>query len=645
MVLYDNSYRPTADPSEEIARESANPIDEPLVSIEWIQDKLAEGKVKFRVFYENCEEAEHFYMGEFDFDVPETGSLVRLGTSQSVINSLVAHVTPQFLDISVPPPGSRGQARAELIEKFLKGANHMLEQFTPTRREIAKQMALYGVAWEKTEFSANKWEEFPEPPNGDDNEETYRDKVKDVLESRNINFPISSAPINPKTCVWDLNNGQNPRWLIHYYEVDAEWVAAHFTDWDGPQKGRVEFIELWTHTQVAYVADERFALQPRRHGYKTLPFTQFWPHTGLNTEEANPEHLYRGILHGNFDMLRAESRLASQYLDIVANSAWPTRDFRGPPGITEQVMETYEETPGAKNFLPQNVTIEQSTVAAPPTSVQVAQSMMSRAIEANTAPAVVRGERPQGAASGYHTAVLAGIAALNFGPYVEASQRGLQNRNTIVLHIVENVIRDKVTVFGKTEAGSLDAVIRPNDIKGHTVNMVQLTPTSPEEQERKLNLWSNLWRSGFVDHDTSLRKAGVSNALDVRTRLLAEEFLKSEQVQQVLQGEAARRVPLLAQIIESASQGQTTSQQAEQIAQNILNTQGDMQLPNPGNFSGVNQPPRTLASERERIETNTRPVIPGSLEEQNLVGRQIASPTRTGNRRVPGRDIGPGLGV
>ena len=70
-----------------------------------------------------------------------------------------------------------------------------------------------------------------------------------------------------------------------------------------------------------------------------------------------------------------------------------------------------------------------------------------------------------------------------------------------------------------------------------------------------------------------------------------------------------------------------------------------MQLPNPGNFSGVNQPPRTLASERERIETNTRPVIPGSIEEQNLVGRQIASPTRTGNRRVPGRDIGPGLGV
>ena len=175
--------------------------------------------------------------------------------------------------------------------------------------------------------------------------------------------------------------------------------------------------------------------------------------------------------------------------------------------------------------------------------------------------------------------------------------------------------------------------------------MVQLTPTSPEEQERKLNLWSNLWRAGFVDHDTSLRKAGVSNALDVRTRLLAEQFLKSEQVQQVLQGEAARRVPLLAQIIESASAGQTSTQQAEEIASNIINTQGAQQLPNAGNFSSANQPPRTLASERQRVQTNTRPVIPGSMEEQNLVARQISSPTRTGNRRVPGRDISPGLGA
>ena len=640
-MSYGSGSGSSVNPEEEIAREGANPLEEPLLTIEWVENTLESGRRKFDTFYDNCEEAEDFYLSNFDFSVPETGSQIRLGTASSTINTLVAHVTPQFLDISVPPPGPKGSARAELLEKFLRGANHMLEQFSPTRRETAKHMALYGVAFEKTEFAANRWEEFPEPPE-DGDIGNYQEQLQDVLNRRNINWPITSTCVNPKMMVWDINNIQNPRWVMHFYEIDASWVKAHFPSWDGPVEGTVEFVETWTHSQVCYMAEGKFALEPKRHGYKTLPFTMYWPHTGLMSDGYDPEKLYRGILHGNFDMLRAESRLASQYLDIVGNSAWPTRDFRGPPGITEQVMEQYEETPGAKNFLPQNVNIERAITPDPPSSIVVAQQMMQQAIEDNTAPAVSRGQRPKGAASGYHTAVLAGIAALNFGAYVEAAQRGLQDRNSIILHIIENVIQDKVTVFGKTETGPMDAIIRPNDIRGHYVNMVQLTPTSPEEQERKLNLYNSLWRTGFIDQDTALRKAGVSNALEVRSKLLAEGFLKSEQVQQVLQGEAARRVPILQQLVEAT--GAASGQEAEQIAQNILNTQGQTQLPNAGNFSATNQPQRSPATERARVETNTRPVVPGSLREQELVGRQIASP-RTGNRRVQGRDLPPGLGV
>ena len=639
-MSYNASSQGGMNPQEEIDRESANPLEESLLSLEWVQSTLASSRGEFKEFYENCEEAEDFYLSNFDFSVPETGSQIRLGTAHSTINTLVAHVTPQFLDISVPPPGPKGQVRAELLEKFLRGANHMLEQFSPTRRETAKHMALYGVAFEKTEFAANRWEEFPEPPEGDDVGD-YQEQLQDVLNRRNINWPITSTCVNPKMMVWDTNNIQNPRWVMHFYEIDASWVRAHFPSWDGPVEGTVEFVETWTHSQVCYMADGKFALEPKRHGYKTLPFTMYWPHTGLMTDGNDASHLYRGILHGNFDMLRAESRLASQYLDIVGNSAWPTRDFRGPPGITEQVMEQYEETPGAKNFLPQNVNVERAITPDPPSSIVVAQQMMQQAIESNTAPAVSRGQRPTGAASGYHTAVLAGIAALNFGAYVEAAQRGLQDRNAIILHIIENVIQDKVTVFGKTETGPMDAIVRPKDIKGHYVNMVQLSPTSPEEQERKLNLYNSLWRTGFIDQDTALRKAGVSNALEVRSKLLAEGFLKSEQVQQVLQGEAARRVPILQQLVEAS--GAATGQEAEEIARNILNTQGDTQLPNAGNFSATNQPQRSPATERARVETNTRPVVPGSLREQELVGRQIASP-RTGNRRVQGADLPPGLG-
>ena len=110
-------------------------------------------------------------------------------------------------------------------------------------------------------------------------------------------------------------------------------------------------------------------------------------------------------------------------------------------------------------------------------------------------------------------------------------ERGLQDKGEIVLSIVENVINDRVTVFGKTEAGTLDATIKPKDINGHYVNIVRINSVSPEEQERRLNLWSNLWRAGYVDLDTALRKGGVANPLEVRAKLLEEGFMNSESVQ------------------------------------------------------------------------------------------------------------------
>ena len=78
--------------------------------------------------------------------------------------------------------------------------------------------------------------------------------------------------------------------------------------------------------------------------------------------------------------------------------------------------------------------------------------------------------------------------------------------------------------------------------------------TTPQ-RERILNLWATRWREGFVDHDTALREGGVSNALEVQSKLLAEKFLKSEQISGILEGIAAQRIPLLQGIIEAAGVG------------------------------------------------------------------------------------------
>ena len=616
--------------------EAADRLDEPEITMSWINGKIEQGNHEFREFRNQCELADEFFLNNFEFSAPDAGTMIRLGTAQSVINTLVSHVKPQFLDISVPPPGPRGQARAELMEKFLTGAHHMVEQKSPVHRELTKHAGLYGVAWEKVEFVANEWSDFPEPPPEETNG-NYRNLVKEVLEKRSVSWPIKTVAVNPQSLLWDTNNNTAPRWVISETEVDAQWVQAHFPDWNHHKKGYVKFQEIWTHSQVAYVADGKWAMEPRKHGYKRLPWVMYWPQMGLQTTELAPEDLYKGILNGSFDMLKAQSQLASHYIDIVAKSAWPTLEFTGPLGITEEVQSRWDDTPGAKNIKPPQVAVQVSETPRPPSEIGIAKEFLDEAIEANTVPAVARGQRPTGAASGYHTAVLAGIASLNFGAVKDAMERGMQDKGEVILQIIENVIRDRVTVFGKTEAGTLDATIKPSDINGHYVNIVRINSVSPEEQERRLNLWSNLWRAGYVDLDTALRKGGVANPLEVRAKILEEKFLAAPEIQQQLQLAAASRIPTIQNILQAAQGGGAS--EAEQIAQNILNTQGAQQLPNPGNFSGVNQPPRM--NEAARVMPSTRPVMPGSIQEMNQVGAAIAGP-RSGNVRVPAADISPG---
>lgn len=632
----------SSESSEIINVEASNPLDEPELSLFWIAEKSATGNEIFRNFKNQCKMLDDFFLNDFDFSVPENGTMIRLGTAQSVINTLVAHVSPQFLDISVPPPGPRGQARAENMEKFLTGAHHMIEHRSPVYRELTKHAGLYGIAWEKLEFIANEWSDFPEPPPHMEEDETYRERVQEVIEKRSITWPIKSIAVNPQNLVWDMNNGTQPRWVIYEYQVDAEWVQAHFPEWGKYTKGFVKFQEVWTASQVAYVANNEWVMQPRRHGYGRLPWIMYWPQMGLDTGSSEPEKLYMGLLNGSTEMIRAQSQLASHYIDIVGKSAWPTLEFTGPPGITEEVQAAWDDTPGSKNIKPPQVQVGVGQTPRPPAEIGIAKQFLDEAIEANTVPAVARGQRPTGAASGYHTAVLAGIASLNFGAVKEAMERGLQDKGEIILRIVELVIDDKVTVFGKTEAGVLDAAIKPSDIKGHYVNIVRINSVSPEEQERRLNLWANLWRSGYVDLDTALRKGGVSNPLEVRAKILEEQFLNSPGIQEQLQAAAASRIPTIQNIIEAA--GQSSSPQIptpEQTALNILNTQGAMQLPNAGNFQPGNQMGTRPQAPGTGIPTTTRPVMPGSIDEMRQTAAAIAGP-RSGNVRVPTADISPG---
>lgn len=615
-------------------------------SLNWVRNELNEGKKRFNKFHRQCKEADTYYNGEFDFDVPDGGTMLRLGTFRSVVKTGIDHIAPSFMDVSVPPRSSRASAAAELAEKFLVGANHMSEISYPTKREVVKHQFLYGVAWKKVEFAGSEWSDFPEPPQEGDNEETYRQIIEDILASRDFCFPFTSTVVNPQEIVWDMTNPHNPHWVIRFYKVRAEWVRAHFPGWEqvrGKIVGDVSFYEVWTKDEVGYVADNRWAMSPRKHSYGLIPYTQYWAQTGISTTGNRPDHLYQGLGHGNYAMISAQSQLASQFIDITKKTAWASREFAGPTALVKDVIANYSDEPGAYNHIPPGVSVNKSDVVEAPQSIIVGKEILDDAIEEATVSKIARGQKPSGAASGYHSAVLAGIAALNFGSVQEATERGIQRDNELYLRIVELVIRDRVTVWGKTEAGNLDATITPKDIRGHYVNIVRLNTVAPEEQERKINMWSNQWRAGFVDHQTALRNAGVSNPLEVSANIAAEEFFKNEMVQMAFAQAAAQSIPLLQQQLAAVGAAPTTGDTANAAAQNILNTQGAMQLPNPGNFMTGNRAGITPNTPGAGPSGTTRPVIPGSRGEAELVARQISGP-RSGNVRVPGRQLPPGLG-
>ena len=637
--------------------EAAPRLAEPAVTMQWCRERVEVTGKLFTAFRANCAEADSFYLNNYDMGgLHRDGTVIKLGQGTSVINTLIAHVMPQYLDISVPPPGPRGRIRAEKLEAFLFGAHQMMEQRSPANREIVKHAALYGVAWEKVEFIGDQWGGFPDVPDEGEDEDSFRERIAEISEKRAGLWPIESRVINPQNVIWDTYNGFRPRWVVTSSIVDAGWLSAHFAavpgadsdgdsdgrDWENPSdRGEVTLYEAWTHDQVAYFTDDfQWVMKPRKHGYRRLPWVQYWPQTGLLSAKAKPDEVYRGILHPAFDIIRGSSKLASHYVDIVAKTAWPNRAFTGPQAMAEATQAAWSDRPGAMNVLPPNVTLVEVPVPTPPNEIMAAKDMLDSATEELTVSKVARGQSPSGVASGFHTAVLAGIASLNFGPVKEATERGLQEKGEIMLGIVEFIIRDRVTVFGRTEAGTVDATIGPSDIRGHTVNLIRINSVSPEEAERKLQTWANLWRIKFVDLDTALRKGGVPQPLEVQAKLLEEAIEQSEPVQQAIAGEAAKRVPFIAEAMEAAAAAATGSpQQTDDIAQQILASQGNTQLPNPGNFSSSQQPTPSMPG---GLGTGHGPATPGSLQDANTIARQLSGP-RSGNVDVPwGGTISPG---
>jgi len=64
-------------PTDVIDMEAASPVDEPELTRHWIKQKSEAGNDLFQKFRHQCEELDEFFLNDFDFSVPDGGTMIQ----------------------------------------------------------------------------------------------------------------------------------------------------------------------------------------------------------------------------------------------------------------------------------------------------------------------------------------------------------------------------------------------------------------------------------------------------------------------------------------------------------------------------------------------------------------------------------------
>ena len=511
---------------------------------------------QFDHFKQQCEQEDIFYEGTFHVSTAEGGVQIKTPKGHALIEDATNHVDVSNINIIVPPRGARGQANAEILTKFYIGAWNRARQEQPVLKMAVKHAFRYGLGVMKIMFDPDLW------PRGDVPEEDdpkYVDAIKELFETRDVSFPYQVRTVNPKNIIWDTSTTDRKRWGIEKYMMPVEQVVALYgKEWEKTAanlNGEIEFWEYWDEEWVAYIADDRWAMRPRRHGYGRIPYVFADAGLGKDLISTNPSERYRGLLYYIHELLIEHARLLSQWDTLIRYNAWPTLDFVGPEEIVRRVTNQYSIEPGSKNWIDESVRREAFQPPQTPAEVQVMIDRIEAMIEEDTVPRVVRG-MDAGATSGFDTSVRAGMARLKFGSIADGISMMIQSANELYARILENVIRHPIRVWAQTEVHQFDQRVKPDDIKGHYITIVRLEAASPEDQQNRAMLGMRLWNGGqgLISRSLAAKKyLGVQNPLEDDQQRMAEILL--QQLLPQIAPIALDRIGLLPQLQQALGAG------------------------------------------------------------------------------------------
>ena len=576
----------------------------------------------YRSFHGNCKAEESYYFGLNKIPVPPNTAIdpVKPATALSIINVAADHVDVGNPSFFVPEPSPRAKDRAERLKKFYQGA--WMQVPPQVKRTAVRQSIAYGISFLKVMWMPDMW---PTAPAFSADEEDYRKSMKDFMEQRKISFPIRVENANPKNLIWD-DSRTGIKWVVQFEAATAGSIRRRYPEWISNKRDSdpVTYMEYWDNRWMGRMFDEQWidmgnGAGPIEHGYGFMPFVPVVPGTSLDFDAGTPDMRFRGILRPVHNLLDAEARLVTQYEAILRQSAWRTMDFFAQGGnrtAAENVANDYELF-GAKNVVYGGVEVKPSPAVVPPQEILGQINQVQTLIEMATFPNVVRGIRPTGVASGFHTSVLAGQGRLVFGPYADGMAQAMSEVNKRFAMLVENKARGKITVRARSNVESFDQTIGPDDIKGFYENMVILKAEAPEEREREAILAERLFKGGIISQYEAMRRSGVTNPLEEMNQIAAEQILmgmREQQIQAALEGVQLSRQ--LASAVDAPAPPNTGNQFAPGLSQ----------LQRPGEAN--NQQARLASRSGEPS------VFPQGLGGLELLGRQLGG-SQGGGRRVP----------
>lgn len=496
---------------------------------------------------------------------PDGYNVIYPDTGRTIVMTAADHVAGDSPKVQVPEAGlsKAAQDRSERLEKGLQAALYRAQAAlleNPIRTLVINGLWSGMMVAQGPIFDAEAWGMEPVESDYDDGE-AYADDRDEYEDNKKVKWPFFWRAIDPRYVYPDPGTC-GKKWVIVSYERIAGDIKAQWPQWDMrlkgtssdqplPEDAKVQWYEYWDETKRIYMVGGEI-LDQRPHRYGKPPFQI--RSAGYGDDSGKPEERFRSILWPARSLLVAQIGAWSHRDALIRRTAWT--QMLAPknagfdslePGTVKELEERFLADP---NLI--RAVSEINPVAISAVDGEIAS--LDFQIEKATFPNVVQGIRAKGINSGYGQNSLVAQAKVKYGAVAVNLKSLLEEFLVDLAHCVEKVVEEPVPVWGHTQWGSVDSVLRPEDIDGLRYVVVTVNPKLPADRANEVEIGGAMLDRGVIDKDTYVQDfLGYENPGEMRIRVLRDRALDSPEIQRVLAFAAALKGGYLDFVMDQAA--------------------------------------------------------------------------------------------